>query len=140
AGRRTNDGMGQYVANELIRLMVRNGINPVRARILVLGLAFKENCPDLRNTRVVDIIDALKGYNARVDVHDPWVDAGEARHEYGLSLASPAQGEYDAIVVAVGHREFKALGASGIRAFGKPGAVLYDVKYVLPREAVDGRL
>ena len=140
AGRRTNDGMGQYVANEVIRLMVRNGINPVRARILVLGLAFKENCPDLRNTRVVDIIDALKGYNARVDVHDPWVDASEARHEYGLSLASPGQGEYDAIVVAVGHQEFKALGAPGIRAFGKPGAVLYDVKYVLPREAVDGRL
>jgi len=140
AGRRTNDGMGQYVANEVIRLMVRNGINPVRARILVLGLAFKENCPDLRNTRVVDIIDALKGYNARVDVHDPWVDAGEARHEYGLSLASPGQGEYDAIVVAVGHQEFRALGAPGIRAFGKPGAVLYDVKYVLPREAVDGRL
>ena len=140
AGRRTNDGMGQYVANEVIRLMVRNGINPVRARILVLGLAFKENCPDLRNTRVVDIIEALKGYNARVDVCDPWVDAAEAKHEYGLSLSSPGQGEYDAIVVAVGHEEFRKLGATGIRAHGKPGAVLYDVKYVLPREAVDGRL
>ncbi|MCK9504256.1 MAG: Vi polysaccharide biosynthesis UDP-N-acetylglucosamine C-6 dehydrogenase TviB [Porticoccaceae bacterium] len=141
AGRRTNDGMGAYVANEVIRLMVRSGINPVRARILVLGLAFKENCPDLRNTRVVDIIEALHGYNAEVDVYDPWVDAAEAKHEYGLSLCQrPGTGEYDAIVVAVGHQEFRTLGASGIRAHGKPDAVLYDVKYVLPREAVDGRL
>ncbi|MEN1927995.1 Vi polysaccharide biosynthesis UDP-N-acetylglucosamine C-6 dehydrogenase TviB [Luteimonas sp. MJ250] len=140
AGRRTNDGMGAYVAGEVIRLMVRNGINPVRARILILGLAFKENCPDLRNTRVVDIIGALQGYNARVDVCDPWVDAAEAKHEYGLSLCKPGEGEYDAIIVAVGHEEFRKLGAAGIRAHGKPGAVLYDVKYVLPREAVDGRL
>ncbi|HRP71845.1 MAG TPA: Vi polysaccharide biosynthesis UDP-N-acetylglucosamine C-6 dehydrogenase TviB [Luteimonas sp.] len=140
AGRRTNDGMGAYVANEVIRLMVRNGINPVRARVLVLGLAFKENCPDLRNTRVVDIIGALQGYNARVDVCDPWVDAAEAKHEYGLSLCKPGEGEYDAIIVAVGHEEFRKLGAAGIRAHGKPGAVLYDVKYVLPREAADGRL
>ncbi len=140
AGRRTNDGMGAYVAGEVIRLMVRNGINPVRARILILGLAFKENCPDLRNTRVVDIIGALQGYNARVDVCDPWVDAAEAKHEYGLSLCKPGEGEYDAIVVAVGHDEFRKLGAAGIRAHGKPGAVLYDVKYVLPRDAVDGRL
>ncbi|NLB57207.1 MAG: Vi polysaccharide biosynthesis UDP-N-acetylglucosamine C-6 dehydrogenase TviB [Gammaproteobacteria bacterium] len=140
AGRRTNDGMGAYVANEVIRLMVRNGINPVRARVLIMGLAFKENCPDLRNTRVVDIIEALKGYNARVDVCDPWVDAAEAKHEYGLTLRTPGQGEYDAIVLAVGHEEFRVLGANGIRAYGTPGAVLYDVKYVLQREAVDGRL
>lgn len=140
AGRRTNDGMGAYVAGEVIRLMVRKGINPVRARVLVLGLAFKENCPDLRNTRVVDIIGALQGYSARVDVYDPWVDAGEAKHEYGLSLCKPGDGEYDAIIVAVGHDEFRKLGAAGIRAHGKPGSVLYDVKYVLPREAVDGRL
>ncbi|MET3008684.1 Vi polysaccharide biosynthesis UDP-N-acetylglucosamine C-6 dehydrogenase TviB [Stenotrophomonas koreensis] len=140
AGRRTNDGMGEYVANQVIRLMVRKSINPVRARILIMGLAFKENCPDLRNTRVVDIIDALKGYNAQVDVCDPWVDAAEAKHEYGLELAQPSQGEYDAIVVAVGHEQFRQLGAEGIRAHGKHGAVLYDVKYVLPREAVDGRL
>jgi len=140
AGRRTNDGMGAYVANEVIRLMVRKGINPVNAKVLVLGLAFKENCPDLRNTRVVDIIEALQGYNARVDVCDPWVDAAEAKHEYGLSLCKPGEGEYDAIIVSVGHEEFRKLGAAGIRAHGKPGAVLYDVKYVLPREAVDGRL
>ena len=141
AGRRTNDGMGPYIAGEVIRLMVRKGINPVHARVLLLGLAFKENCPDLRNTRVVDIVHALRGYNTEVDVFDPWVDAAEARHEYGLELVdAPAAGAYDAIIVAVGHRQFAALGSAGIRAFGKPSSVLYDVKYVLPRAEVDGRL
>jgi len=141
AGRRTNDGMGPYIANEVIRLMVRKGINPVGARILVLGLAFKENCPDLRNTRVVDVVQALHDYNAVVDIHDPWVDAAEAQHEYGLALvAQPAQASYDAVIVAVGHQQFVSMGAEGIRAFGKPASVIYDVKYVLPREAVDGRL
>jgi len=141
AGRRTNDGMGVYVANEVIRLMVRKGINPVRARVLVLGLAFKENCPDLRNTRVVDIVHALHAYNAQVDVHDPWINADEAKHEYALSpVASPAAGDYDAVIVAVGHRQFIELGVDGIRAYGKPDSVVYDVKYVLPRDAVDGRL
>jgi UDP-N-acetyl-D-galactosamine dehydrogenase len=133
--------MGAYVANEVIRLMVRKGINPVGARILVLGLAFKENCPDLRNTRVVDIVAELAGYNATVDVHDPWVDTNEARDEYGLApVEKVEQGAYDAIVLAVGHRQFAELGASGIRAFGRHGAVLYDVKYVLPKDAVDARL
>ena len=140
AGRRTNDSMGPYVADQVIKLMVRKGINPVQARILILGLAFKENCPDLRNTRVVDIVEALKGYNARVDVCDPWVNAEDAEHEYGLKLVSPGQAEYDAIVVAVGHDQSRQLGAAGIRAYGRPDAVLYDVKCVLPREAVDGRL
>ncbi|SEV93817.1 UDP-N-acetyl-D-galactosamine dehydrogenase [Luteibacter sp. 329MFSha] len=141
AGRRTNDGMGPYIASELVRLMVRKGINPVGARVLVLGLAFKENCPDLRNTRVVDIVGALGGYGVAVDVHDPWVRRAEARHEYDIDpVAEPAHGTYDAVVVAVGHREFVALGADGIRAFGKPLSVVYDVKYVLPRDAVDGRL
>ncbi len=141
AGRRTNDSMGEYIAGQVVRLMVRKGINPVHARILVLGLAFKENCPDLRNTRVVDIVQALRGYNTGVDVFDPWVDAAEARHEYGLDLVdAPAAGVYDAVVVAVGHRQFAALGSAGIRAFGKPSSVLYDVKYVLPRDEVDGRL
>jgi UDP-N-acetyl-D-galactosamine dehydrogenase len=141
AGRRTNDGMGGYVANEVIRLMVRKGINPVGARILVLGLAFKENCPDLRNTRVVDIVSELRAYNTSVDVHDPWVDAGDAESEYGLTPTPELeQGAYDAIVLAVGHREFADMGAEGIRSFGKPGAVLYDVKYVLPKDAVDARL
>jgi len=141
AGRRTNDGMGPYIASELVRLIVRKGINPVGARVLVLGLAFKENCPDLRNTRVVDIVGALGGYGVAVDVHDPWVRRAEARHEYDIDpVAEPAHGTYDAVVVAVGHREFVALGADGIRAFGKPLSVVYDVKYVLPRDAVDGRL
>ena len=141
AGRRTNDSMGEYIAGQVVRLMVRKGINPVHARILVLGLAFKENCPDLRNTRVVDIVHALRGYNTEVDVFDPWVDATEAKHEYGLELHdAPAAGSYDGIVVAVGHRQFAALGSAGIRAFGKPSSVLYDVKYVLPRNEVDGRL
>jgi UDP-N-acetyl-D-galactosamine dehydrogenase len=141
AGRRTNDSMGEYIAGQVVRLMVRKGINPVHARILLLGLAFKENCPDLRNTRVVDIVQALRGYSTEVDVYDPWVDAAEARHEYGLELVdAPAVGAYDAIIVAVGHRQFAALGSAGIRALGKPSSVLYDVKYVLPRGEVDGRL
>ncbi|WP_458071095.1 Vi polysaccharide biosynthesis UDP-N-acetylglucosamine C-6 dehydrogenase TviB [Rhodanobacter sp. BL-MT-08] len=141
AGRRTNDSMGQYIAAEVIRLMVCKGINPVRARILMLGLTFKENCPDLRNTRVLDIIDALATYNAKIDVFDPWVDATAARHEYGIDLiGEPSAGQYDAVIVAVGHQQFAALGAEGIRGFGKASSVLYDVKYVLPRDAVDGRL
>jgi UDP-N-acetyl-D-galactosamine dehydrogenase len=142
AGRRTNDGMGGYVADQVIKLMLRKGINPVRARILILGLAFKENCPDLRNTRVVDIVQALEDCNASVEVFDPWVDAAEAAHEYGLTpIGHPVQGAYDAIVLAVGHDQFRELGAHGVRAFGKPSAsVVYDVKHVLPREAVDGRL
>ncbi len=141
AGRRTNDGMGAYVAGEVIRLMVRKGINPVQARVLILGLAFKENCPDLRNTRVVDIVQSLKGYNAQVDVHDPWVDAAEAQHEYGITpIAQVQPGAYDAIIIAVGHNQFRDLGVEGIRAYGKPGSVLYDVKYLLSRDAVDGRL
>ena len=142
AGRRTNDGMGAYVADQVIKLMVRKGINPVNARILILGLAFKENCPDLRNTRVVDIVQALQGYNAWVDVHDPWVDAEEARHEYGITpLAAPEQGIYDAVIVAVGHQQFRETGADGVRRYGRDaGSVVFDVKYVLPRNAVDGRL
>ena len=142
AGRRTNDGMGGYVAGQTLKLMVRKGINPSGARVLVLGLAFKENCPDLRNTRVVDIIHSLESYDAQVDVFDPWVDAAEARHEYGITpVAEPARGAYDAIIVAVGHDRFRELGGDGIRAFGKPGgSVVYDVKYVLPRDQVDGRL
>jgi len=142
AGRRTNDGMGGYVADQVIKLMLRKGINPVAARILVLGLAFKENSPNLRNTRVVDIVQVLEGYNVRVDVHDPWVDAAEAQHEYGLTpIEAPQQGAYDAIVLAVGHDQFRALGGQGVRGFGKPQAsIVYDVKYVLPRDWVDGRL
>jgi len=142
AGRRTNDGMGGYVADQVIKLMVRKRINPVGARILMLGLAFKENCPDLRNTRVVDIVHALEGYSAQVDVFDPWVDASEARHEYGITpIETPEQGAYDAIVLAVGHEQFQQLGGQGVRAFGNAaGSVVYDVKCLLPRDSVDGRL
>ena len=141
AGRRTNDGMGAYIAGEVIRLMVCKGINPVQARVLILGLAFKENCPDLRNTRVVDIVAALRSYNARVDVSDPWVDAVQSQHEYAITpVAKPEPGAYDAVILAVAHDEFRALGADGVRAFCKPGAVVYDVKCMLPRDAVDARL
>jgi UDP-N-acetyl-D-galactosamine dehydrogenase len=141
AGRRINDGMGAHVASQVVRLMAGKGINPVGARVLVLGLAFKENCPDLRNTRVVDIIGELAGFQAKVDVYDPWVDAAEAELEYGITpISKPKTGEYDAIVLAVGHTEFATMGGPGVRALGKASSVVYDVKYVLPREAVDGRL
>ena len=142
AGRRTNDSMGQFVADQTLKLMLHKRINPVGARVLVLGFAFKENCPDLRNTRVVDIVNALSRYNCDVDVYDPWVDAAEAQHEYGLRpIDHPPPGSYDAIVLAVAHDEFRSLGGEGVRAFGKPGgSVVFDVKQVLPREAVDGRL
>jgi UDP-N-acetyl-D-galactosamine dehydrogenase len=141
AGRRINDGMGRFVAGRVLRLMAERRISLPDARVLVLGLAFKENCPDLRNTRVVDILKHFDDFHLRCDVYDPWVDAAEAKHEYGIDLiAQPQPGQYDAIVVAVAHREFAALGAEGLRAYGKPNAVLYDVKYVLPQADVDGRL
>ena len=141
AGRRTNDSMGPFVADQTIKLMLKKGINPVRARILILGLAFKENCPDLRNTRVVDIIDTLRSYNANVDIHDPWVDAAEAQHEYAIELiTAPQPASYDAVILAVGHDQFKQLGGQGVRALLKADGVVYDVKHVLPRDAVEGRL
>jgi UDP-N-acetyl-D-glucosamine/UDP-N-acetyl-D-galactosamine dehydrogenase len=142
AGRRINDGMGPHVADRVMRLMMRRGFPVVGSRVLVLGLTFKENCPDIRNTRVVDVVAELEGLNARVDVWDPWVDAAEARHEYGVAplAGEPEAGAYDAVILAVAHREFAALGADRLRAFGRPGAVLFDVKSVLPRDAADGRL
>jgi UDP-N-acetyl-D-galactosamine dehydrogenase len=141
AGRRINDGMGAYVATRILRLLVRKRINPVGARALVLGLAFKENCPDLRNTKVVDLIAELADHQIEVDVHDPWVEAAEAHHEYGLTMVeAPKAGGYDVIVLAVAHRQFVEMGAAGLRAFGRDGAVLYDVRSVLPRDAVDERL
>ncbi len=141
SGRRINDGMGQHVAHRVVKLMTHRRIHAAGARILVLGLAFKENCPDLRNTRVVDVIAELASYHAEVEVHDPWVSTDEARHEYGLDLiARPRAGDYDAVILAVAHRQFVELGADGIRAFGKPGCVVFDVKQVLPREKVDDRL
>jgi UDP-N-acetyl-D-galactosamine dehydrogenase len=141
AGRRINDGMGPYVADQVVRLMARAGINLVGGRVLILGLTFKENCPDLRNTRVIDIVEELKHYKLNVDVHDPWVDAAEAKHEYGLSMvAQPQAGAYDAVILAVAHKQFMELGAAGVRALGRPTSIVYDVKALLPRAAVDGRL
>lgn len=142
AARRINSRMGLYVAHQVMRLMANKRLHVVDSRILVLGLTFKENCPDVRNTKVVDIVKALRGYNTEVDVYDPWIDVEEARHEYGLDCLRepPLQGRYAAVVLAVGHREFVSLGESGIKALGEPGAVLYDVKGILPLGAADGRL
>jgi UDP-N-acetyl-D-galactosamine dehydrogenase len=141
AGRRINDGMGPYVAHRLAGEMAARGTPTRGARVLVMGLAFKENCPDLRNTRVTDIIETLVADGATVEVWDPWIDADEARREYGLELTTaPKAGVYDAVVLAVAHRQFTALGPEAIRAFGKPGAVLFDVKSVLPKQASDLRL
>ena len=141
AGRRINDNMGQYVVSQLIKNMIAADISPKSARVLVLGLTFKENCPDLRNTRVVDIVSELASYGSTVDVHDPWVNPKEAKAEYGIDLvAAPEAGAYDAILLAVGHRQFADLGAVGIRRFGKPSSLVYDIKYVLPQGAADDRL
>lgn len=141
AGRRLNDNMGAYVVSQLVKAMTRKRIHVDGARVLVLGLAFKENCPDLRNTRVVDILAELKEYNVQADVHDPWVDAEEAQHEYGISpIAQPEAGAYDAIIIAVAHHQFASIGEVGLRAFGKHLHVLYDLKYVLPATASDLRL
>lgn len=142
AGRRLNDGMGAYVAGQLAKEMGRRRVHVNGARVLVLGLTFKENCPDLRNTRVVDVVAELHEYGAEVELYDPWVDADEAMQEYGIRpIESPEAGAYDAIVIAVAHQQFRDLGASGLRAFGKPGQhILYDLKYVLPANDVDLRL
>lgn len=141
AGRRLNDSMGAYVASRVIKLMMqRSGIHE-GSRVLILGLTFKENCPDLRNTRVVDIIKELADYGIAADVFDPWVSAHEAEEEYGIRpIPEPVPGTYDAVILAVAHREFRDWGVDAIRALGKPGAVLFDVKHLLPADTVDGRL
>ncbi|WP_293483330.1 nucleotide sugar dehydrogenase [Phenylobacterium sp.] len=141
AGRRINDGMGGHVARELVKEMIRRGVLVKGARVLVMGLAFKENTPDLRNTRVIDIVRELEDYGVRVDVWDPWISHDAARHEYGLEMVSePMRAAYDGVVLAVAHREFAALGAEAIRALGRPDAVVFDVKAVLPKDAADLRL
>jgi UDP-N-acetyl-D-glucosamine/UDP-N-acetyl-D-galactosamine dehydrogenase len=141
AGRRLNDSMGAYVASEVIKLMTRRCCLTKDTRVLVLGLTFKENCPDLRNTRVVDIVAELKDYGIAYDVHDPWVNPAEAEHEYGIRVIDePRPGTYDAVILAVAHHQYCEMGADRIREFGKPNAVLYDVKQVLPKDRVDGRL
>lgn len=141
AGRRLNDGMGKYVVSQLIKAMTKRRIHIQGARVLVLGLTFKENCPDLRNSRVIDIIQELAEYNVEVDVYDPWVSKEAARAEYGVDpIDQPSRGEYDAIVLAVAHREFAELGADAIREFGRPEHVFYDLKFAFSANATDLRL
>ncbi len=141
AGRRLNDHMGAYIANTVIKKMVQKGIDTSQSNILILGLSFKENCPDLRNTKVVDIINEFKEYGIKVDVHDPWVNAEEAKAEYDVNLVEePQPGNYDAIVLAVAHKQFVELTFDYFRNLGKEKVVIYDVKGLLPRDLVDGSL
>ena len=141
AGRRLNDGMGAYVVSQLVKNMLHKRIQVEGANVLVMGLTFKENCPDLRNTKIVDVVSELKEYNMNVDITDPWCSTEQAEHEYGLSLTKePKLNSYDAIILAVSHNEFKALGIDKIRALGKADHVLYDLKYILPKSSVDMRL
>ena len=141
AGRRINDGMGAYVTGQLVKAMLKRRIHVDGARVLVLGLTFKENCPDLRNTRVVDVLRELQDYGIQVDVHDPWADADEARLEYGLDLVqTPQDADYNGVVLAVAHDQFKVMGADVMRGFGKADHVLYDLKNILSAEESDLRL
>ena len=141
AGRRINDNMGEYVAAQFVKSLLKHQIQVKDARVLVMGLTFKENCPDLRNTRVVDVIRELDDYNIAIDVHDPWVDAAEAEAEYGVNMVDePGIGLYDGIIVAVAHRQFAALDATQLRALGKEHHVLYDLKNILPMGDSDLRL
>jgi len=141
AGRRLNDDMGRYIASETVKLMLKKRIHVADAHILILGLTFKENCPDLRNTRVIDIIEELNTFGARVEVYDPWIDQEEAAHRYGVTMISQLpRNRYDAVVLAVAHREFTQLSAEDLRHLCKPAAVIYDVKNILPTEMVDGCL
>jgi len=141
AGRRTNDNMGRHIAASVIKLLVQKKIDTARCRVLVMGLTFKENCPDLRNTRVVDIVAELKEFGVEVDVHDPWADAGEARQEYGLELITDLQpGRYDAVIVTVAHRQYSETGVDEIRRLCRTPSVIYDVKSLFPKDKVDGSL
>lgn len=141
SGRRMNDSMGAYVASQLIKAMIKKSIHIEGARILIMGLAFKENCPDLRNTRVIDVIRELKDYNLQIDVYDPWVDPIEAINEYEIELVNlPAEETYDAIIIAVAHDQFKEIGVEGFLNYCKPTTVIYDLKYTLPNSALVLRL
>lgn len=141
AGRRLNDGMGAYVVTQLVKAMLKKRIQVEDAKVLILGLSFKENCPDIRNTRIIDIVNELKEYHTQIDVYDPWVDAAEAEHEYGICpISNLENGKYDAVILAVAHQQFKVMGADAIRALGKADHVLYDLKYVLSQAESDLRL
>ena len=140
AGRRINDGMGRYVADQVVKLMLKRNIAVAGCRVLVLGLAFKENCSDMRNTKVTDIISTLADYNALIDVHDPWIDGEDVPPHLNRLAQLPPRADYDAIIVAVAHDQFRQAGAAALRKLGKPGAVLYDVKAIFPLKDTDGRL
>ena len=141
AGRRINDGMGKYVVSQLVKRMLKNRIHVEGSKVLIMGLTFKENCPDIRNTKVIDIVRELKEYNINVDITDPWCSSEEVKHEYGLSLIeNPKKDNYDAIIIAVAHSQFRELGAKNIRELGKKCHVLHDLKYILPKDSVDMRL
>ena len=141
AGRRLNDNMGSYIVSQVIKLMLKKRLHINNANILIMGLTFKENCPDIRNTRVIDIINELNSYGANVDIYDPWVDPKETQHEYGITpIEKPQANTYDAIILAVKHKQFIAMGEQQIKALGKENHILYDIKYLLPANKVDGRL
>jgi UDP-N-acetyl-D-galactosamine dehydrogenase len=141
AGRRLNDRMSSFVSAQLIKLLAQKGIKINGAKVLILGLAFKEDCPDIRNTKVIDIVNELNEYQCKVTVYDPWVDRLEVKNEYGIKLLDDTKSElYDAIVIAVAHKEFKQMGIDKIRALGKPKHVVYDLKYLFPASQVDKRL
>lgn len=141
AGRRLNDNMGNYVSGQLIKAMIKKGINVEGSNVLILGFTFKENCPDIRNTRIIDVVKELGNYSCNVDIFDPWVDAEEVEEEYGIAPVSEIKAaSYDAIIVAVGHEQFKKMGSNDIRGFGKDKHVLYDLKYILSPEQSDVRL
>ena len=141
AGRRLNDNMGSYVADQVSKLMTKKHIHIADANVLVMGLTFKENCPDHRNTRVIDLVEELKSFNCNVDVYDPWINKIQAAHEYKIQpIDKPIQGKYDAIVIAVAHDKFKSLTEKQIRSYGKSNHVLYDIKYLLKANQSDGRL
>lgn len=141
SGRRINDSMGAYVVSQLIKLMLKKRIQVQDAKVLIMGLTFKENCPDIRNTRVVDIVAELKTYGVTIEVYDPWVNGDEAFEEYGIRpIAQPGRGKYDAMILAVAHEEFKEMPIGDIRALGKDQSIIYDLKYLFPADATDARL
>jgi UDP-N-acetyl-D-glucosamine/UDP-N-acetyl-D-galactosamine dehydrogenase len=141
SGRRINNRMGAFVADSVVKMMTKRKAHVVDSNVLIMGLTFKENCPDLRNTGVIDIIEEMRNYNTNVQIYDPWADAAEAKHEYGLDLIDkPIAGSYQAIIICVAHDVFREMGAEGIRALGAPNHVLFDVKHILPKNAVDARL
>jgi UDP-N-acetyl-D-galactosamine dehydrogenase len=143
AGRRINDNMGLYVAQQVTQLMIQRKIQVRDSRILIMGLTFKENCPDVRNTKIVDVVKELGKFGAKVDVCDPWADPDESEHEYGLrpvKLRKIKPGTYDAVVMGVAHNEFRQMGIEKVRALGRKNHVLYDIKYVFKAGEVDGRL